>query len=64
MTSERRERIIFTSEQQKRVDELIDLSYSKGRRKAAQEAKAEIDRLKAEIAELKANKNKFAFWRR
>lgn len=65
MASERGPRITFTPDQQKRVDELIDNAYGKGVRKAAREAEAEIDRLKAEIAELKKNDKKtFSFWRR
>ncbi len=63
MAIERPPRITFTPEQQKRVDELIDQAYGKGRHRAAREAQAEIDRLKARITELE-NKKSFFFWRR
>lgn len=56
-------RIIFTPEEQAKINELIDRAYGKGMRKGAILAQTEIDRLKAEIAELK-QKNKFSFWGR
>lgn len=63
MAIERRPRVIFSPDQQARVDELLNTAFGRGRRKAEEEAEAEISALKAEIAELK-NKKTFAFWRR
>lgn len=56
-------RITFSPEQQKRVDELIDIAYGKGRHKAGVEAALEINALRTRIAELE-NKKPFSFWRR
>ena len=62
-TTERRPRVIFSHDQQQRVDELLNTAFGRGRRKAEEEAEAEMAALKAEIGELK-NKKTFAFWRR
>ena len=62
-TTECRPRVTFSTDQQKRVDELLNTAFGRGRRKAEEEAEAEISALKTEIGELKKKKT-FAFWRR
>ena len=64
MASETGERVSFSLSQQAKVDELINKAFAKGWRKGTQETQAELERLRAEVVELKAGKNKFLFWRR
>lgn len=64
MASEIEERISFSLSQQAKVDELINKAFAKGLRKGVKETQAELEKLRAEVDELKAGKNKFSFWRR
>lgn len=63
-------RVSFSPEQQRKVQDLIDAGFIKGRRRALSDTQAELDRLKAENVSLKArvseleNKKSFFSWRR
>ena len=56
-------RVHFTNEQQAKLNELLDKAFGKGFKKGRAELQGEIERLRAEIAELKEEKS-FIFWRR